>query len=243
MLKLEKTPKTDNITVTLRKREQFFDPCLLKALCIALFIHVGALLSFHITPFFFSSSFIFPPVQVHSDHKSQSISAISSASPVEDDELPPPPIRMIPALEIYSQHSSLTPKTSLDPEVFKPLEERFWPMWQSSLNFPLEEKQFQMAISGELAEYPLIDIDPLLEKMVPISSTAMYVTYRVQMNEKTGQLFWVEKIQSSGKKSIDLLTEKILNNLRFSTPEPQELVSGTISFAVLEEAPHDRTHL
>lgn len=236
MLKLERTSQLSGLTVRLRERERFFEPRLLKALAIALLFHCSALLFFNITPFTFSSAFTFPPVQVQFDQPSKSISTLVSAYVEESDELLPPPLTLIPALDWISlpQQSTLTASAPLDPQALQPLEERLWPKWQEPLSPHLEEPRIQLTISGDLAELPLAVSDPLLNQMQPLSSSSpAYVTYQVQMDEKTGELFWYERIQSSGIVAIDHLTEKILLNLRFS-PKSQEMITGTLSFAVLQ---------
>lgn len=238
MLKLEKSSRLSGITVRLREREGFFEPRLLKALAVALFLHAGGLALFQVIPFSFTSSFIFPPVKVQSDHPAQSISAVASSYPESvDEELAPPSLSLIPPLEIayLPQNSTLSPIVAFDPHAFRPLEERLWPAWDSPLTLELEEPRIRLSISGELAKHSLAATDPLLSQMQSIhkSSTPAYVTYNVQMDEATGELFWFDRVQSSGTREIDQLTEKILFNLRFTPDQSGEPVIGNIHFVVL----------
>lgn len=241
MLKLEKTSQLSGLTVRLREREHFFEPRLLKALAIAVILHCGALLLFHVTPFTFSSTFVFFPIQVQSDHPLQegSISALVASYREENNELMPPPPTVVPIPTLnwisFPQESNLTPALALDLHAFQSLEERFWPKWQEPLSLQLEEPKIQLSISGDLAELSLVSTDSLLNQMQPISvhSSPVYVIYQVQMDEKTGKLFWYERIQSSGMSEVDRLTEKILMNLRFSLPNFPEQVLGTLNFAIL----------
>lgn len=238
MLKLEKSSRLSGITVRLREREGFFEPRLLKALALALFLHVGGLALFQVTPFSFTSSYIFPPVKVQSDHLSHSISAVASSNPEwVDEELAPPSFSLVPPLEIayLPPESTLLPAVAFDPHAFRPLEEHLWPAWDSPLTLELEEPRIRLSISGELAKHSLAATDPLLNQMQSIhkTSTPVYAAYSVQMDETTGELFWVERVQSSGIREIDQLTEKILFNLRFTPDQSREQVIGNIHFVVL----------
>lgn len=239
MLKLEKSSQRHGITVQLREREHFFEPRLLKALALALVLHLGGLFLVHVTPFSFTSSFIFSPVKVKSDHPARTITAIATSHPsLSEDELIPPAISIIPPLEIAHspQESSLLPSlTPLNPHAFHALEERLWPIWESRLTLPLEEPRIRMKISGDLAELVMLETNPHLKETIPInnSSKPVYVSYNVQMDETTGELFWVERQKSSGIKSLDQLTEKIIFDLRFA-PDPSLIqVTGTVHFVIL----------
>ncbi len=241
MLKLEKKSNLLGMTIRMREQERFFEARLLKALAIALFLHISALLFFHVTPFYLPSTFTFPPIQVQSDQPSQGSAALVS-SYAEEEELFPP-LSLIPILDwiSFSQQSTLNPSLSLDLHALQSLEERLWPKWQESLSLKLEEPRIQLTISGDLAELPLVTSDPLLNQMQTISlqPSPAYVTYHAQLDEKTGELFWYERTQSSAEPAIDYLTEKILLNLRFDSPASKEIVKGTLNFVVL--APDDKT--
>lgn len=238
MLRLEKTSHTSHIVIRMRERERFFEPPLLKALAIALILHIGALILFHVTPFSFTTAFTFPPVHVQFDSlvKEKGVSTFISPR-IEEEEIAPPPISLIPLLDwiSFSQESILAPSITFDPQDLKSLEERVWPKWEEPLSLNLEEPRIQLTISGDLAELPLIASDPLLNQMQPISShnSPVYVTYQVQLDEKTGELFWYERVVSSKEPAVDQLTEKILLNLRFAPPQHQEIVTGTVNFVVL----------
>lgn len=238
MLKLEKRSKSSGLTLRMREREGFFEPRLLKALAIALILHMCALVLFHVTPFYFSSTSIFPPIQVEMDSPIQGSSALAALD-LEEESILPPPLTLVPALDwfSFSQESTLIPSLTLDLHTFQQIEDQIWPKWQiPPLSLKLEEPRIQLAISGDLAHYPLVTTDPLLHQMKNLSSDESppaYVTYQVQLDQKTGELFWYERIESSTT-AINQLTEKILLNLRFSLPEKrQAIVKGNLHFVVL----------
>jgi hypothetical protein len=237
MLKLEKTSQHSGLTVRLREQQGFFEPRLLKALAIALVLHCGALFFFHVIPFAISTTFIFPPVEVHSDHPLEGVTTFATSYLEDNEELLPPPVSIMTGLDwfLIQQPSILEPSPTLDPLALQSLEEKLWPKWQDPLFLKLEEPSIRLVISGELAHLPLIATDPLLNQMQPLSSTSSpaYVTYQVQLDEKTGELFWYDRLESSGLATIDHLTEKILLNLRFSNPESNERLQGTLNFVVL----------
>jgi hypothetical protein len=236
MLKIEKTVHLSGLAIRLRERDRFLEPRLLKALAIALALHLGALFLFHVTPFSLSSTFIFPPIQVQSDQPMQGISAWVTSHSEEIEEMTPPPLAMIPTLDWISspQKPILTPPT-LDPLIFQTVEEHLWPKWETPLSLPLEEPHIQLTISGDLAEYPLVATDSLLSQMQPFSPSprAYYVTYQVQMDNRTGEIFWYECVESSDVAAIDRIAEQILLNLKFTPPPSRETVTGKLNFVVL----------
>ena len=148
----------------------------------------------------------------------------------------PPPLTLLPALDwiSFNQESTLIPSVVFDPDALQSLEERVWPKWEEPFSLKLEEPRIQLVISGDLAELHLVDTDPLLKQMKPMAfdESPTYVTYQVQLDEKTGQIFWYERLESSSAIAIDQLTEKILLNLRFSPPENHEPVTGTLNFVI-----------
>lgn len=238
MLKLERSSQSSSLTVRLREREMFFEPRVLKALSIAVFLHCAALLLFQVAPFSFTSSHIFSPVKVQSNHQEQSISLVASTFSQEgEDELAPPSISLIPPLEASSllQESTLSPTLALKPNAFEKLEEQIWPIWDLPLTFDLEEPRIRLAVSGDLAEHSLIATHPLLNQMqsIHVSASPAYVSYQVQMDEATGEIFWFERLQSSGIKEVDQLTETILSQLRFASKNSFEWVTGNVNFTLL----------
>jgi hypothetical protein len=239
MLKLEKRSNFAEVTIRMRECEGFFEPRLLKALAIALILHSGALLIFHVAPFDFSSTFTFPPVQVGSVQPSLGVTAFVSPY-IEEEDVLSPPITLIPPLDwiSFSQESTLAPSLPVDPHALQSLEERVWPKWQEPLSLELEVPRVQLFISGDLAEILLRESDPLLKEMMPSfpQSTPVYVTYQVQLDEKTGELFWYERTESSAVAAVDRLTEKILMNLRFAPVETKEIVTGILNFTILSHS-------
>jgi len=236
MLRLEKSADLSNVTIRIREKENFFDSYLLKALAIALSLHAVGLILFQVTPFAFTSTFTFAPVHVQSDLPIKGVSALV-LNYGEENEIAPPPLPFIPPLDwiAFAPESPLVPSVVFNSRTLLALEERVWPKWEMPLPIKLEEPQIQLAISGDLAELPLLSRDPLLNQMQVVSShdSAAYVTYKVQLDEKSGEIFWYERVESSMISAIDQLTEKILLNLRFAPPKDHVPVLGKLNFIVL----------
>lgn len=252
MLKLEKGSRLSGLMMRMRERERFFEPRLLKALMIALIFHIGGFLLFHVSPFSLPSSFVFPPIEVQSESIQPRVSALASTTPEENEEFSPPPLTLIPIMDWISlpKESALLPTLAFNFEVLQPLEQRVWPKWHEPLSIPLEEPHIQLVISGDLAKHTLVEMDPLLNEMQPQinsrdpptlesesnqSPKERFVTYQVLMDEKTGELFWYERVESSGVVALDRLTEKILLNLHFVPAYSTELVTGALNFVILNE--------
>lgn len=237
MLKLEKMVNSAQLAIRVRDRENFFHPLLLKALAYALLLHFGALLLFHVTPFSTSSSFLSHPLHVQSDTPHVDVATVI---PKEwgKDFIPPPPLPSLPAMDWNSflSESLLTPSKTWEPESLTGVEKQIWPEWETPLSIILKEPRIRLSISGELAEVPLIQGSPLLDELQSISShpDPAYVSFQVLMNERTGEIFWFERTESSKQQAINQQAEKIVLDLRF-TPHPSrhESVQGVLDFAFL----------
>ena len=88
MLKLEKTSNAAGLALRMREKERFLEPRVIKALAIALGLHIGGLVLFHAAPFDFSSSYLFPPIQVQMDSLGQGVSVSLSPSSEKRTILP-----------------------------------------------------------------------------------------------------------------------------------------------------------
>lgn len=237
MLKLEKVPKSSTLTLRFRDREVFFDSQLLKAMGIALFLHTAGWVLFQVSPFTLSSTFVFPPVEVQSDQPLPGALAVVTTHLRNDEELPPPPLNLMPRMDWAASTpiSLLMPEIALNTDALQTLEERNWPAWHSPIAAVLEEPKVRLSTSGDLAHYAVIAADPSLEIKVPFkadSDAYAYVSYEVLLDERRGELFWYERIQSSGIDAVDRLTEKILLNMRYAVQRSEGAVGGILNFTV-----------
>jgi hypothetical protein len=236
MLKIEKSSLYAPIELRLREKESFFNSLLLKALALALFLHSGAFLLFHIEPFKITTSFLFSPVHVQVEQNHLLVAPLLLEQQSEEMfDFSHPPLWIAPDPLLFP--SSHWQSTNLFPEskeaLFSSLEQRFWP----SMNFPILFKKpaLQLFISGELAAHAFIK-EPLLlkEEVETISSDPLYVNYRVRVEEQEGTIFWYERTQKSGKPKIDRLTEDILLTLQFDPGSLSSVSEGTLHFVIYE---------
>lgn len=237
MLKLEKSSLFSPLRYRFREREGWFGSQFLKAFGMAALFHAGFFLLFRIHPFFHSSSFLFPPVQVELDLLSSFTNVGGAAEGVqEEDFLFPvfPVLSFVPDLpwEGVSLHSD----RPLDLHAFQHVEERMWPIEYAPLSLPLEEHKIELSVSGDLAEEKLIQTDSRLLERQPLSfRSPLLVSYQVERDERSGEIFWYERKESSGRKEIDDLTEEILLNLKFAT-EKKEMTGGMLHFKIFDIA-------
>jgi hypothetical protein len=161
----------------------------------------------------------------------------------DKEDVGPPPIHLIPPLDwvLAPLESTLTPSINFNLKALEPIEERIWPIWIEPLSISIEEPFIQLSISGDLVKHTLISSDDLLKRMLPLSSEPPmyhYVSYQVQLDHRTGELFWYDRTQSSTIATIDRITEKILLNLRFEKPlegkiDPAwDITNGVLHFAI-----------
>lgn len=236
MLKLEKS-RDSGIAIRLRPKERFFEPTLIKAFALALLLHLGGLALFHIAPFSMSSSFLFPPIQVQSQ-VNRAISAITYHSNEHaENSFILPPLPLIPSLDLETSAplSFLASSHPFNPEAYRELEETVWPLWEEPFSIPLQGPKMMVTIGGDLALYPLIKKDPILEELHPIREPLHRISYRVKMDKETGELFWFERDHSSGVKEIDRLTENILSHFVFATEGPFDTIDGSLHFVLFSD--------
>jgi hypothetical protein len=231
MLKLEKS-RESGIAIRLRPKERFFEPTLIKAFALALFLHLGGLALFHIAPFSMSSSFLFPPIHVQSQINRPASATTLHSIEQTGDSFMLPPLALIPLTDLGEEInlSDLAPFHSFDPKAYQELEETLWPLWESPFSIPMEGPKIMVTISGDLARFPLIKKDPILDELHPIGEPLHSISYRVKMDKETGELFWFERENSSGKKEIDRLTENILSHFIFGTDGHFDAIDGSLDF-------------
>jgi hypothetical protein len=228
MLKLEKCAKSCHITICLRQREPFFTPLLIKALLFTLLFHLTAIILFHIEPFKLKTSFLHPPIAVRSDPIFQ-VSAPLLFLKEEDTHYSPPPliIQNIP----FSPQIDLTSTPNL---INFPLGQLYHPTF-SPLTTNIQKPAIALYVSGDLAQYPLLNSDARLKAQMTLSrpdQDPYYVSYKVRLDEQ-GKIFWYERTQSSGSKEKDLLSEEILLNTKFQLPNLSFLdLAGWLNFII-----------
>lgn len=230
MLKLEKFSPNE-IHIRIRDKDQIFNPPLLKALGLALGIHLLALLLFHVSPFkigFFENAR--PPAQVEADltHDLQNLDHAILADPENEGRLAraiferQELIPGLPALEIprlgkvefgSEKVGSGNPFYQIEKTVFQP---ELGPRWVSGLAPPVAVFLSKNLILEEMPEILRPEIGGPLEERV---------IYQVQVNSQTGKVFWFEIVEKTTRPELNLYAQKLLLDLHFHA-EPQTFITS-----------------
>ncbi|MBA2369076.1 MAG: hypothetical protein H0V82_08655 [Candidatus Protochlamydia sp.] len=234
MLKLEKSGRSAHINITFREKEKIFNPLFFKAFFCAILLHLTAFSLFHVQPFALSSNYIYPPVRVNSEHEPLLMAPSLLIGEVENDLFPiPPKMAGLPPSNLLALSPLFEQVLDLDlipfPS-FDVLEQRYWPLPPSP---PVEKAAIRLFISGELADHPIVNKE--LQKIILLdngTTEPLYVSYQVKAEEKTGTIFWHQRLNSSGSDETDTLTEKIMLESKFQTPFIAPLLTGWVHFVV-----------
>jgi hypothetical protein len=224
MLKLEKN--LEEIEITFREKEKFFNSLFLKALGAAAAFHIIFFLVFQIQPFKMISSFSFPPVKVHTELASEAVIQLEEEEKIA--MLPPPPYSIMQPKKELPQIPT-TPKTPSIPPVSTPSI-----LLASKPTQRVEVPEVQIFVSGDLANREWSEPEKKIQ--VPIGTDPLFVKYKVQADENTGEIFWFELVQDSGSDKVNHYTEQILLGLHFAT-DGYSLndLTGTIDFVIYSE--------
>jgi len=229
MLSLEKNHRNKEITVKIRKRKSFFTPLLCQAFCLALGIHLIGFLIFHIHVFKRNSTFLYSPIQVKADENfpSKPLLLLEEVPSSHQDPFEPP---LFAFLENFSYHIPSEQLESVDSD-FIPLENHF--SYPSVISKPVKTSPVSFFITGELAKRQLLKYDPLLDlkqtKTGP-SGEPVCLSFKVQIDDRTGRVFYQQPTETSGSLKTNQLAEKIIENFEFEKGKPFWQDSGIIHF-------------
>ena len=233
MLKLEKIAKTRDLNVTLRQRPVFFNGTLAMALGLAIFIHTVPFLIFHIAPFKMGyDGPIFPPVHVAADFSQESPGNLISLEYPGHEPVPGYLIAPLPSSPGLPEISKSSPvkqmewikQQSLLYNPFLEIEEDKR-MGDLALS-PPEHKDYgtvKVHISGSLAGRPIAVRNTYEEELAQLSFYAFPIKtavphrciYEVQVEDRTGEIFWHAPSACSEDKDIRALALNILLSHRF----------------------------
>lgn len=242
MLKLQRNSREGTISVIIRDKEYLLTRPFLLALAIAIGIHLGLILLFHIAPFNIDfNERVLTPTQVQADNTGESI-IIAELAPTA------PSIRGLPPVPSSYPSLSQPPKflayrpiahrkidnqanvafTKIEQKIYVP---EFIPTLHRALQSP-----FQIAVSGILGDYTLIT-DGMENQIIPKSKTgSTRIIYSVLVEGRTGKIFWFEPSQHAHEAAIDKFAEKILRKMKFASDPKAIAISGSIEMQFNEEA-------
>ncbi len=234
MLHLERKGKGRPPSISLRENSRLFTPNFIKALSVALGIHLAGILIFQIHPFFIRNSpSPFPPVQVNIEMllpnsaifaELQGERAPQTAIPEPHwatPDLPPLTAAVLNRLPAY-------PKTNPFPEdSFTALAE-----WRCAPGFPQAkaaiESSAALVISGPLAERMVAtpkDPKLLIDRSLFVNQAALYA---VKVDDPTGKIIWHDCKTPKLKKKLRLHAEEILDEIQFVPLSSGFLVEGVV---------------
>lgn len=242
MLKLEKHAKNHDIIIGIRSRRWLADRLFWQALALALAIHIGAFFLFHIQPFKFDSSYIFPSFHMQAKSTGKSVSnEISEKEEILTTLLSPPEPDLLALMPMpYIGSEKFPSSLVMDSQPFDQLESLALPITHSIPTFYYHP--LQLVISGPLAAIPLIknsipSQDVLAKSDRPLK--AYQILFHVQVDGKRGQICWLEKKQESGNRQLDQLAETLLLEMQFAPFEDNPFMAGAIELTFLKKSKDD----
>ena len=254
MLKLEKSKKNGEIQIQLRPSMRLFDRYFLLALAAAVALHLFAALLFHVRLFSMGEiETILPATKAYAHFVKGSANendAIVSAQVNMEGRFTPaqlhPPQSMPllkplnPSHPIYSIDYSGSRQKKNNPfiEIEKDIEENHFAL----LDIPVVASSVKIAITGPLAKIPLQDIkeelSPLftLRTFSPKNLHQERAVYTVQVDAKSGQIFWFQPHETTLNKLQTTLAEKLLKNMLFQIHPGEFIQTGQIELTFTSEA-------
>lgn len=243
MLKFAKASSDGIISVIVRDKEFLFTQPFAFAFIIAVALHLGLILLFHIAPIKIGlSQTNFPPVRVEADTflkesviaevtpSIQTLRGLPSRPSSHPTLLQEPNFLVVRPME-YSQVEGTTTLA------FRQIEKQLYEPEFNPLIFP-SKPPLEMIISGVLAEHPLLSTGLNQKNIINGShlKRELQLVYSVMVEGRTGKIFWFESKQSDNHFTSNQFAEKILNDMRFALNQTTIALSGEIEFHFNVEA-------
>lgn len=254
MLKLEKKSHHCPVNVSLRDSGRLLTPNFLRALALAIGVHLLWLVIFQVKPFRIRyAETVFPPTQVNVDFaQGQDGTALAqlegeslTSQPFLEPELSSPEL---PQMQQATLKRDLAyPKSTLFPDdPFSLIEERintYDLLSFSSSSSSIGKSPIIVKVSGELATRKLLNKEWNIQELLTRYSDGkkqIVAAYHVKVEEKTGKIFWHVLSEPLEKKKLGEIGETVLDQIQFQ-PNPQGFISsGTVEIAfTLEDRDYD----
>jgi hypothetical protein len=242
MLKLTRNSHEGKINIIVREKEFFATRSLVIAFAIALGIHLGLWLLFHIAPFtILISNHVFPPTSVEADTPTNESVIAEMSLPMQTIRGLPNPPHASPIILPQPNFLSVRPveytkETNVTYDAFSQIEhDIYYPSFQPLLY--LSKKRLKIVVSGILGQYTaLINEFENKDKSIPKFDIDQRISYMVIVEGRSGKIFWFEPIESAPSKEMNKLAENILLKMRFDTNPSLLAVSGEIELHFNQEA-------
>lgn len=240
MLKLERTSHDHDVSITFRNKEHVFTRSFLTAFTVALMIHLGLILIFHISPLKIRwSNTPSLPIVIETDlaHNENLVLANISPETLPDHFLltAPASLPYLPSTPIYSNprqieyseksHAILDLFNEIEKEIYLPA---FSPASRASYSEPIS-----ILISGPLASKTLIKNPSAQEHQINISSglniqRPQHLLYSVLVDEQSGRVFWHESLQKIDNPSLETFATTMIYEMQFAPTPSAFVVAGQI---------------
>jgi hypothetical protein len=243
MLGLEKKSGKRPIGITFRVGSKLFTPTFVRGLALAIGLHLSGFIIFQVSPFKIGLiETTFPPTQVNIDMGTPSDGAALAQLEGEGTlskamAKPKPSIPNIPPVtEFAMERGPAYPKEqTISRYPFQQIETGLYFTNFLDLSFPSPRSanRIEIQVCGDLANREILhtgwnDRDPLPS----YSKGDYFAIYDIQVEDRTGRVFWYEQRQGPDKKKLNALAEKILHNLQFAK-DPYGCVSlGSVEISL-----------
>jgi hypothetical protein len=212
MLKLERLTKKLELSVTLRKREPFFNREMVQAMALGIALHLFFFFLFPIATLKFHGSQLFlPPVSVAADIPSSSgaVTIEMNQEEMAASHLEPPSLW---TLSIPEVDLTIFPKiASYSGDVSFEQQHLNYPLLSLLDSLPKPVTPFQIHVSG-----PLSDVSFFLNYHVPPIPEGLFkASFLVRMENQTGKIFWYEYREEPQNEAMRQLAQEVLNHLQF----------------------------
>lgn len=241
MLRLEKTAKTKEITVTIRPRESFFSYLLCLSFISAVTIHGIGLLIFHIAPLKIGyAGSLFPPITAISDLKGNEEGRILA---LLEEEMIVPPYLLSPT------HDRLSTLEEGDGHVFKHADElrlskeskrkiaeserQLLSYYQASLEPVKPSAMSPIHLSGQLSDYECaFSKEEFFHLLRSAPQTKdKYLAFDVKVAGTEGKVVWIQAKESLSF-SQKIWGEALLKHVHFLGLKHEDWISGTVEIFI-----------
>lgn len=237
MLKLEKISKTRELSVLLRAKPTLLTGSFRIALAYAVFVHLLAFLLFKIAPLSMKFQYtLFPPVNVAVDGL-----VSHGVDVVLENEEPIPEYLLLPKQGIPELFVDMTNFMRNHTEYIpwqSPLDDPFL-AFQHQVEFPTEPEadaasSMSIHLTGGITELSLAKESDIKRNALGLEGKQPHrYVFRVLVEQKQGEIFWWEFIDTESSKTQLTEALNILDMLKFVPLSEPGILSGKVEVMVM----------
>ena len=243
MLKIEKSKKNNEINIQIRHPSRLLDRYFLLALGTALGGHLLAALLFHVHLFTLGEiETTLPPTRALAHYVKSSpedkSEAFVSAQINREGRLtpaqlaPPGSLPLLPELPPPHHIVSMDYHYNLKSDAFAEIEKDSEDSNFTLLDIPIIASPLKVSVAGPLAELSLQTLSEEMaaliepQKFPPKNLQQEHIVYAVEVDIKSGKIFWFQPIENSLDHLKQELAEKILKGMVFQTDDSKDFVQS-----------------